>query len=137
MYTCIYIYISIHELYANTDSIYLYTQTPARTSTPAPAYIHIYIYVYIYIYIYTHVHIYTHIIYTHIETAYIHTYTYRHRHLHIFMCIHTDGPHASYVVGVYKYGVTTCSRLLKIIRLFCKRALWKRRYPAEKTYNLK
>jgi len=35
------------------------------------------------------------------------------------------------------YGVDTCSRLLKIIGLFCKRALWKRRYSAKGTYNFK
>jgi len=34
-------------------------------------------------------------------------------------------------------GVATSSRLLKIIRLFCKRALWKRRYSANKTCNFK
>jgi len=35
------------------------------------------------------------------------------------------------------YGVATISRLLKMIRLFCKRALWKRRYSAKETYNCK
>ena len=35
------------------------------------------------------------------------------------------------------YGVATISRLLKIIGLFCKRALQKRRYCAKETYNLK
>jgi len=40
--------------------------------------------------------------------------------------------HASFV-----YGVTTISRLLKIICLFCKRALSKRRYSANETYNFK
>jgi len=35
------------------------------------------------------------------------------------------------------YRVATCSRLLKIIGLFCKRALWKRRYSAEDTYNFR
>ena len=34
------------------------------------------------------------------------------------------------------YGVATNSRLLKIIGLFCKRALQKRRYPAKETYNI-
>jgi len=33
------------------------------------------------------------------------------------------------------YGVATISRLLKIIGLFCKRALLKRRYSAKETYN--
>jgi len=35
------------------------------------------------------------------------------------------------------YGVATISRLLKFIGLFCKRALWKRRYSAKETYNFK
>ena len=33
------------------------------------------------------------------------------------------------------YGVATMSRLLKNIGLFCKRALFKRRYSAKETYN--
>jgi len=35
------------------------------------------------------------------------------------------------------YAVPTISRLLQIISLFCKRALWKRRYSAEETYVFK
>ena len=35
------------------------------------------------------------------------------------------------------YGVATISRLLKIIGLFCKRALQKRRYSATETHNFK
>ena len=35
------------------------------------------------------------------------------------------------------YGVATISRLLKIISLFCKRALQKKRYSAKETYNFK
>ena len=37
----------------------------------------------------------------------------------------------------YTYRVAMMSRLLEIIGLFCKRALWKRRYSAKETYNLK
>jgi len=37
----------------------------------------------------------------------------------------------------YPYGVASSSRLLKIIALFCKRALQKRRYSAKETYNFK
>ena len=36
-----------------------------------------------------------------------------------------------------RYGVATCSRLLKIIGLFCKKALWKRRYSSKETYDFK
>ena len=35
------------------------------------------------------------------------------------------------------YGVASISRPLKIIGRFCKRALWKRRYSAKKTYDFK
>ena len=35
------------------------------------------------------------------------------------------------------YGVAMISRPLKIIGLFCKRALKKRRYSAKETYNFK
>ena len=35
------------------------------------------------------------------------------------------------------YGVATISSLLKITGLFCKRALYKRRYSAKETYNFK
>jgi len=35
------------------------------------------------------------------------------------------------------YGVATISRLLKMIGLFCKRALWKRLYSAKETYHFK
>ena len=38
---------------------------------------------------------------------------------------------------ISNYGVATISRHLKIIGLFCKRALWNRRYSAEETYNYK
>ena len=43
----------------------------------------------------------------------------------------------AYICLVSRYGVPTRSRLLKIIGLFCKRALWKRRYSAEETWNFK
>ena len=35
-----------------------------------------------------------------------------------------------------RYGVATISRIDKIVGLFCKRALQKRRYSAEETYDL-
>jgi len=37
----------------------------------------------------------------------------------------------------FDYGVASISRLLKIIGLFCKKALQKRRYSAKETYNFK
>jgi len=36
-----------------------------------------------------------------------------------------------------RYGVAMISRLLKMIGLFCKRALYKRPYSAKDTYNFK
>ena len=53
----------------------------------------------------------------------VHTYI----HFHLF---------CTYVV-IYRHGVATCSRLHKIIGLFCKRAPWKRRYSAKETCNFK
>ena len=41
-------------------------------------------------------------------------------------------------VGIFDkntHGVATISRLLQIIGLFCKRALYKRRYSTKETYN--
>jgi len=44
----------------------------------------------------------------------------------------------SHVQAVWHiYGVATMSRLLKMIGLFCIRALYKRRYSAKQTYTLK
>jgi len=37
----------------------------------------------------------------------------------------------------FRYGVAITSRLLKIMGLFCKRALWKRRYSVKETYHCK
>jgi len=47
-----------------------------------------------------------------------------------------------YIIAMYSsectcYGVATVSRLLKIIGLFCNRALQKRRYSAKETYDFK
>ena len=39
--------------------------------------------------------------------------------------------------NTYDYGVATISRLLKMIGLFCKRALQNRRYSAKETYDFK
>jgi len=48
---------------------------------------------------------------------------------------------ADYWLGIFtriiSFGVATMSRLLQMIGFFCKRALSKRRYSAEETYNLK
>ena len=39
-------------------------------------------------------------------------------------------------LGEIMYGVALVSRIDKIIGLFCKRVLQKRRYSAKETYNL-
>jgi len=62
---------------------------------------------------------------THIHT---HTHTQAHTYTHITY---------SYTHIRYRYGVATISRLLKIIGLFCKRALLKRRYSAKEIYDFK
>jgi len=40
-------------------------------------------------------------------------------------------------VHAFTYGVALTRRLLKIIGLFCKRALWKKLYSAKETYDFK
>ena len=54
--------------------------------------------------------------------------------------IHCNTPHVVVLKNqhiVLSYGVAKISRLLKIIGLFCKRALQKRQYSAKETYNFK
>jgi len=46
-------------------------------------------------------------------------------------------PICMFVLFDLRYGVATISRLLKIINLFCKRALYKKLYSAKETYDLK
>ena len=50
-------------------------------------------------------------------------------HRGIYMCV--------YVISTSTSGVATISRLLKIIGLFCKRALQKRPIFSKETYNCK
>ena len=57
-------------------------------------------------------------------------------HLHPMWFV-TNVTARSQLIAQYPYGVATISRLLTIIGLFCKRALWKRLYSAKETYNLK
>ena len=45
--------------------------------------------------------------------------------------------HDSFLGVMSRYGVVTINRLLKMISLFCTRALQKRRYSAKETYNFK
>jgi len=57
-----------------------------------------------------------------------------HTHTHTTHLIYT---HTHTTCTCSEYGVATYSGLLKITDVFCKRALWKRRYSAKKTYSLK
>ena len=45
--------------------------------------------------------------------------------------------HCGLICACGCYGVATISRLLKIIGLFCKRALHKRRYSGKETWTFK
>ena len=60
-------------------------------------------------------------------------------HSHLSLAhTHTLRSQITYPVLSYNtYGVATSSRLLKIIGLFCKKALWKRRFSAKDTSNFK
>ena len=69
-------------------------------------------YIYIYVCIYTYIYVYTH------------THTSRETYAYISK-------------SMYRYGVTTINRLLKIVGLFCKRALQKRPIFSKETYNFK
>ena len=49
----------------------------------------------------------------------------------VYVCVRAQSDKSA------RYGVATMSRLLKIIGLFCKRALQKRRYSAKESYDFK
>jgi len=65
-----------------------------------------------------------------------HTHTQAHIHTHTLLHTHTRARRNS-MSGTGMYGVALVSRLLKIIGLFCKRALQKRPIFSEETYNFK
>jgi len=80
----------------------------------------------------------------HITATYCNTYdcyqlqtwsynTLQHTHCNTHTATHTLQHTPWY--SAHCYGVATISRLLKIISLFCKRALYKRLYSAKETYN--
>jgi len=68
--------------------------------------------------------------------TYMHTYMQTYQQTYIQTCMHTC-LHTCIYRCIHTYGVAATSRLLKIIRLFCKRDLQKRRYSAKETYNFK
>jgi len=55
----------------------------------------------------------------------------RHSYLSIFKLLYLS------TLNLLSYGVATISRLLKILGLFCKRALQKRLYSAKETCSFK
>jgi len=130
------------------------------------AYIHIHIYMCIYICVYGNTHwktTRTHTTHTpnrtqsntHIMTMCPHLHTRQHTlHVHAQSTTHTAWLHLhflkftcfrslihswrdSFICDMSRYGVATMSRLLKIIGVFCKRALQKRLYSAKETYSFK
>jgi len=109
MYTCTYMYISI--------CVYIYTYMYIIYMC---VYICIYVCVYICIYIYVNINIYKHIFSWHTHTLSLslsHTHTHTHTQEVTFVGIIFVQMEINY------WGVATISRLLKIIGLFCKRAL--------------
>jgi len=58
-------------------------------------------------------------------------YVYMFEYMYVCMYVYMYSDTRS----TWDYGVATISRLLKIIGLFCKRALWKRLYSAKETYH--
>jgi len=60
-----------------------------------------------------------------------------HRMIYVCMCMHSCiWDHDATLHLIFGYGVASVSRIEKIIGLFCKRALSKRRYSAKETYHL-
>jgi len=66
----------------------------------------------------------------------ISVFTHTSVYTHISRCIHTHVDTTTYRSALANGGASN-SRLLKIIGLFCKRALSKRRYSAKETYHFK
>jgi len=130
MYTCIYMYLCMSDACMQStrysiDSMYIH--------------IHICIYAFdVYICEYAYIDIY--------EYAYIDSmFTYTNMYTCVYTCTRIY-VHLNHIIGNDKhtlnshanpYGMATISRLLKIIGLFCKRALQKRRYSAKETYHFK
>ena len=122
MYICRYICIRVYKIHIYT---YIYTYKYI--------YIHMYICIYIYIYIYTYICIYIYICFNSMSVvgmfSQVSLFT-QHKWAVPLKCAmtHTQtmncgGSWSQSSTG--RYGVATISRLLKIIGLFCKRAIKK------------
>ena len=70
-------------------------------------------------------------------------HTHTHRRTRAFTHAHTRMKYTVFTIvlrigtSMVQYGVATISRLLEIIGLFCKRALYKKLFSAKETYNVK
>ena len=74
------------------------------------------------------------------HVKYIYTCIYIYTRIYIYYAWHDSVISVTqllYTCQWRHYGVTTISRLLKIVGLLCKRALSKRLYSVKETYNLK
>ena len=125
VYMCVYIYLCIIYMH---KCMYIYI------------YVHIYTYVYMHIYTYEYIHTqYTHTIHQHkfvsIPYNQKHMCTPPHTNIHVNTCLRNTYIHTNKHTHTWHRGVAATSRLLKIICLFCKRALQKRRYSAKETYD--
>ena len=102
--------------------------------------IHICVYIYIHFYIHAYICIYMYIyINTYLLTNEIHPIPLAGSFAKLETKAQSQSSKVSFHLNMAKetYGVATISRLPKIIGLFCKRALKKRRYSAKETYNFK
>ena len=98
-------------------------------------YMYIFIYIYMYMYIYVCICMYMAMyMYVYIYIClYIYIHIYIYINIHIYIYVHSR-PASECNLGP-SHGVALISRIDKIIGLFCKRALQKRRYFAKETCN--
>jgi len=71
--------------------------------------------------------------------TYTDIYSYKYYGIYVIYTLNIHCIYILYTLCITRvcYGVATISRLLKIMGLFCKRALKKRQYSAKETYNFK
>ena len=102
---------------------------------------YIYMYVCICIYMYTHIYIYmltciAYVVKTERDIN-VYTYIYTSKYFKYDLLRERNAFRGTMRHDAHIYRVVMISRLLKIILLFCKRALSKRLYSANETYDLK
>jgi len=147
MYVYIYIYIYIY--------IYMYVYLFIYVYTYIHIYIYMHIYIHIFIYMYTCMHEMMHADELTTENTFSYVahdsfiYVTRLIYIHIRDTTDLHMQHDSCIRATWLTqmcalcwmgaicGVAAISRIPKIIGLFCKRALWKRRYSAKETCHFK